>query len=235
MHTTIRDRIGASAGAAFVLLIVVGNQLNTAGTDQSGHASGAQVLKDAAHQASSSLATFGTVLEILGFVAFIGFLGYVLDAFGRRPDAVRGSFAGGAAIIAGATMLAIKLGSGVPLGVLFLDRKHLSPQLAQLLNDFGNVAFIVCQLPYAVFVFGLAVALHQRGRVGKPTAYLGEFIGVAGVVLTLLAFNDPTNANPTAFMLGLVWTLVISVRLAVRPGSPASQDAPTVARTPVPA
>jgi hypothetical protein len=75
MLDTTRDRIGAACGAAFIALILVGNAMNTAGTDQSGHASGQQVLKDTAHIHSSGTAITGFVLEVLGFVAFMAFLG----------------------------------------------------------------------------------------------------------------------------------------------------------------
>src|SRR3954465_14462526 len=84
MLDTTRDRIGAALGAAFVVLIFVGNAMNTAGTDQSAHPSGAQVLKDVAHQHASATASVGFILEILGFVAFFGFLGYLADALRRR-------------------------------------------------------------------------------------------------------------------------------------------------------
>src|SRR3954466_15249154 len=87
MLATTRDRIGAALGAAFVVLIFIGNAMNTAGTDQSGHASGAQVLKDIAHQHASNGATVGFLLEIVGFVAFFGFLGYLGDLFSRAGSA----------------------------------------------------------------------------------------------------------------------------------------------------
>src|SRR4051812_33190343 len=79
MFESTRDRIGAATGAAFIALIIVGNGMNTAGTTQSGHASGQQVLKDAAHTHSGTAATAGFVLEVLGFVAFMTFLGYLAD------------------------------------------------------------------------------------------------------------------------------------------------------------
>ncbi|HJZ28425.1 MAG TPA: hypothetical protein VJ370_19265, partial [Streptosporangiaceae bacterium] len=75
MSTTVRDRLGAVTGAAFVVLILVGNQMATAGSGQSAHPTGDQVLRDAAHQVSSASVTAGVALEVLGFAAFIVFLG----------------------------------------------------------------------------------------------------------------------------------------------------------------
>ena len=37
MSTTVRDRLGAMTGAAFVMLILVGNQMATAGAAKSAH------------------------------------------------------------------------------------------------------------------------------------------------------------------------------------------------------
>jgi hypothetical protein len=217
MLATTRDRIGAALGAAFVVLIFIGNALNTAGTDQSGHPSGVQVLKDVAHQHTSGGATVGFVLEILGFVAFFGFLGFLGDLLRRPGSAARSRMPAVTALVAAITMLAIKLGSGVPMTVLDLDRHTLSPQLAQLLNDFGSAAFVLSWLPFGIFVGATAVALRAIGAVGKPTAYIGLFLGVVGIPLTLVGMHDVSNANPVAFLLAMLWLVVVSVRFAVRP------------------
>jgi hypothetical protein len=217
MLASTRDRIGAALGAAFVVLIFIGNAMNTAGTDQSGHPSGVQVLKDVAHQHNSGAASVGFVLEILGFVAFFGFLGFLGDLLRRPGSSVRSRGPAVTALVAAVTMLAIKLGSGVPMTVLDLDRHTLSPQLAQMLNDFGSAAFVLSWLPFAIFIGALAVALRAIGAVGKPTAYIGLLLGVVGVPLTLVGTHDVSNANPMAFLLAMLWLVVVSVRFAVKP------------------
>jgi hypothetical protein len=227
MLASTRDRIGAALGAAFVVLIFVGNAMNTAGTDQSGHPSGVQVLKDVAHEHASGGASVGFVLEILGFVAFFGFLGFLGELLRRPGSAARSRMPAVTALVGAVTMLAIKLGSGVPMTVLDLDRHTLSPQLAQLLNDFGTTAFVLSWLPFAIFVGATAVALRAIGAVGKPTAYIGLFLGAVGIPLTLVGMHDVTNANPMAFVLAMLWLVVVSVRLAVKPvaATPAPSDA----------
>lgn len=236
MLTTVRDRLGAAMGALFVVFIVIGNQINTSGTDQSAHPSGEAVLRDAAHQVGSVSATVGFVLEIAGFVAFIGFLGYLSDAWRRRTDRSAGNLAAGIAAVAGVIMLAIKLGSAAPVGAIGMDRKTMDPGLAQALSDMNGMSFVLSWLPFAVFVGAAALAMRKTALVGRPTAYIGAFIGVAGVVLAIVGLNDPiNNGNPAAFLLGLIWTLVVSVRLAVKPGT-ANADTvarPTAAREPV--
>ena len=80
MLTAWRERAGAASGAAFVVAIFVGNSLATAGQSQSTHPSGQEVLSDAARAASSTTATIGFLLEIIGFVLFM----IVLPKFGSR-------------------------------------------------------------------------------------------------------------------------------------------------------
>lgn len=217
MLTSTRDRIAAATGALFVVLVMVGNQIGVGGTDQSAHPSGAAVLRDAAHQATSASATVGFVLELLGFVALFGFLGYVLES-GRRAGG-RGGLAAGTAFASGLTMLIIKLGSVASMGALMLDRSSISPELARVLSDMNGVGFVLAWLPYALFVGVGALALHQSGLVGRPTAIIGAVVGIAGIVLALVSLRNPLDGNPMAWMAGLLWTLVVSVRLAVRPGS----------------
>jgi hypothetical protein len=222
MSTSIRDRIGAATGAAFVVLIMVGNQMASSGPAESAHPTGEQVLRDVAHQASSATVTAGFVLEALGFAAFIGFLGYLADVLRRAPGRGPGGIAAGTAIVSGAVMLAVKLGSAAPLGTLAIDYGHVSPQVAQVLNDMSGVAFVISWLPFAIFVAAAAAGLHRAGLVGRPTAYSGLALGVAGVALSIAGVHDPVGANPLAFLLGLLWLLAVSVRLTVRPGTGAS-------------
>lgn len=228
MLATIRERIGAASGAAFVALLFAGNALSVAGTSQAAHPSGAQVLQDAAHQATSTSTTVGFVMEFVGFASFMVFLGYLATVLRRRAAA---SIAAGTAVVAGITMLAIKLGSAAPGGALLTDYKDIDAGLAQALNDINGVAFVLSWMPFAVFVTATAVALRTAALVGKPTGYIGVFLGVAGLLLAIVGLNDPFNANPMPFLLGMLWLLVVSVRLAVRPGTDAPTPTPSYAAT----
>ena len=217
MSTTIRDRIGAATGAAFVVLAMVGNEI-ASGSSGSGRPTGEQVLSDVARQASSTAYTVGVVLECLAFVAFIGFLGYLTYALRRARGRGPAGIAVGAAVVSGAVMLAVKLGSVAPLGALAIDHAHMSPQLALVLNDLSGVTFIICWLPFAIFVAATAAALHRAGLVGRPTTYIGFALGAIGLALSIAGVYEPAGANPLAFLLGLAWLLAVSIRLAVRPG-----------------
>ena len=158
MHTYVRDRIGAATGAAFVVMLFVGNTLSIADTGQSTHPTGEQVLKDTAAQASSSVATVGILLEFLGLAAFMGFLGYLADVMRRRTGDGRPNVLPSVALVAGTTMLATKLAGAAPSLTLFLDRQQLSPEVALILNDMNGAAFVLSGLPFAVFVGAAAGA-----------------------------------------------------------------------------
>jgi hypothetical protein len=217
MLTTVRLRLAAATGAAYIVLIMIGNGLATSGASTSAHPTGAEDLRDVEHQVHSAAATAGFVMEVLGFTLFIVFLGYLAAVLRSRRD--EPPVMAGTAVVAGITMLAIKLGSAAPMGALMLDRHQLSPLLARVLSDINGIAFILCWIPMGVFVAALGLALRTAGLAGRPTAYAGLVIGVTGVALGIVGINDPENTNPVPFLLGLVWVLVVSIRLAVRPGT----------------
>ena len=216
---TIRHRVAAATGALYVILIIIGNTLATSGDSSGTHPTGAQVLRDAERHAQSGQATAGFVLEVLGFTLFLVFLGYLAATFARARFADDWSPAvGAAAVVAGITMLAIKLGSAAPVVALAMDRRDLDPTLARVLNDINGAAFVLSWLPTAVFVGTAAVALRRAGLIGRPTGWTGAALGLVGVPLAVVGLHDPVSANPMAFLLGVLWVLVVSVRLATRTG-----------------
>lgn len=227
MLTTTRTRIGAGLAAAYVLLILIGNSIATAGSSQDSHPSGQQVLHDVAAQAGDTAPAIGFALEVLGFVAFLVFLGYLVAA--RRDHSADTAEAVGAAraldgpatataLVAGLVMLAVKLGSAAPVIALDLDYKRLSPELAQVLSDMNGAAFVISWLPFAVFIAAVALTWSKRGLVGRPTWISGVVLGVAGVPAAMIGMQDVAGANPVVFLLSLLWLLVVGLRLLIRPG-----------------
>jgi hypothetical protein len=234
---SIKARLAAGSGALYVGLIIVGNQMATAGASGSAQPSGAQVLRDLRRQADSAAATTGFVLEVLGFTMFIVFLGYlwsILAASGRPRTGRAGAdhasegigVTGATALVSGIIALAIKLGSASPVVALMLDREHMDPQLARVLADVNGAAFVLSWLPTALFVGAVALALHAAGLVGRPTAWCGAAIGAVGIPLAVAGLIDPIGAIPVAFLLGLLWVAVVSGRLAIRADRPGRVDAP---------
>jgi hypothetical protein len=217
---TIRHRLAAATGALYVILIIVGNTLATSGDSTATHPTGARVLRDAERHAHSGQVTAGFVLEVLGFILFIVFLGYLAAMFTRARFADDWSpILGATAVVSGITMVAIKLGSAAPVVALAMDRHQLDPTLARVLNDINGAAFVLTWLPTAVFVGAAAVALRRAGLVGRAISWTGAALGLIGVPLAVVGLNDPVSANPMAFLLGLLWVLVVSGRLATRRGA----------------
>ena len=228
MLTSTRDRIGAATGVAYATVLLIGNGMATSGQSSAMHPTGQSVLHDAAHAASSTTVTIGFMLEIVGFALFFPFLGYLADMLRRRTPDGQAGIPAATAIVAGITMVAIKLGSAAPIVALSMDRKQLDPQLARVLNDINIAAFLVSWLPFAVFIGALALALRDVGLVGRPTAWFGIAAGVAGVALSVLGLDDPVSAVQLAFLAGMLWLTVVAVRLMVKP----EPDAAAIERTP---
>jgi hypothetical protein len=133
------------------------------------------------------------------------------------------------AAFAGLTTLIVKIGSAAPIGAIALDRASIDPGLARVLNDINGVGFVLAWVPWAVLVAVGAVGLYQGRLVGRPTLATGLLLGGSGLVMGLLGLHDPVHANALAWMGGLLWVLVVSVRLAVRPGAgrqPAGVESP---------
>ena len=216
---TIRHRVAAATGALYVILIIIGNTLATSGDSSATHPTGVRVLRDAERHAQSGQATAGFVLEVLGFALLIAFLGYLAAMFARARFADDWSpTLAATAVVSGITMVAIKLGSAAPVVALTMDRHDLDPTLARVLNDINGAAFVLTWLPTAIFVGTTAVALRQAGLVGRPIAWTGALLGLVGVPLAVVGLHDPASANPMAFLLGLLWVMVVSGRLATRRG-----------------
>ena len=217
-----QDRVGALSGAAYVLLILVGNQL-AEGSGSSTHQTGAQVLAHVGKQADSASAQIGMTMEILGFVGFALFVPWLYAAL-RRAGA---GWPAAVALVGGTTTLAVKIGSGATALTLITDRGRVDPQTAMVLNDLNGAAFVITFITFGIFLLGAGLALLESRLVGRFAAWSAVALGVAGILLTLVTQADPINSNPIPFLLGLLWILVVSVRLAVRAPRVDAQAVPT--------
>ena len=207
---SVPDRIGAACGAAYIVLINVGNTM-TSGTSTDPHPSGAKDLADFSADPTFSQ-NFGFALEVLGFVAFMFFLGWLVTALRDRGGPW--SWLTGVAGVGGVITLAVKLGSAAPILAGEVDHHELTPSLARILADMNGASFVVTFLPYGVFMIGAAGALLAAGFIGRVLGWSGLVIGAAGVVVPLLTHLDPINTNVLPFLFGMLWTLCASVRLS---------------------
>jgi hypothetical protein len=220
---TIADRLGAASGAAYVLLINVGNQM--ASGSGPAHPTGQQDLADFSR--SPGLAeNIGFTLELLGLLAFMFFLGWFVSSLRRRGGSAE--WLAGVAGLAGVVTLAVKLGSAAPILTGEVDHGQLSPTFARVLADMNGSAFVVTFLPYGVFLLASGLAILGSGWLGRVSGWTAVVFGALGIVVPLLTHLDPAGTNPMPFVLGMLWVLVVSVRLAWRGPRTPTVDAPTV-------
>ena len=207
----LADRIGAGCGAAYVLLVLVGNQMSS-GSSTDPHPSGA---KDLAQFAATPTAgqTVGFILELLGFLAFVPFVAWLVHALRQRggPAPWLGAAAGGFGLL----LLAVKMSSAMPIVAGRLDHAELSPTMARVLSDMNGAAFVFTFLPYGMFLALAGAAFLATGFLGRIAGWSGVVIGALMVLATMATHADPINTNVMPFLLGLIWLLVIGIRLAV--------------------
>lgn len=206
---TVWDRVGAASGAAYVLLILVGNQLAMGGSIDP-HPTGAQ---DLTEFSASPTATdvVGFTMEFLGFLVFLFFLAWLVHAL--RRHGVEAGWLAGVVGFAGVTTVAVKLASVMPMTAGRLDHAELSPASARVLADMNSAAFVISFLTFGTFLFAAGLAILASGFLGRLAGWVAVILGLVGVLLTLAAKVDPLNANPMPFLAGLIWVLVVSVRL----------------------
>lgn len=215
-HTQVgwTDRLGALSGAAYVVLVVVGNSLAAGGEDS--NPTGAQVIEQTKRTADSTSASIGLSLELLSFVAFAFFVAW-LHGHLRRSGA---GWLAGVAAVGGVTTLAIKLGSAAPMITLFAERKTIDPELAKILNLLNGASFVITFVSFGVLLLGAGLAGLASGGLGPISSWIAVVLGAAGIVLPIATKLDPWNTNPIPFLLGLLWVLVVSIRLGVSRRAP---------------
>jgi hypothetical protein len=214
------DRFGALTGAAYVVLVIIGNTLssNSPGPHPD-HPTGLQDIADARWIAGSTSAQVGITLELLSFAAWMLFIGYL---FTRLHSA--GWLAGGA-LVGGVVSVAVKLASAAPMIVGFTLRDDISPDSARVLTELNGAAFVVDWLPVGLFVACAAAAALRIGALGRVLGWAGVASGSVAVVTTAVLGLTAESGNALPFMLCLLWMLLVSFRLATQ-RAPRSTEAP---------
>jgi hypothetical protein len=204
-------RAAALSGPSFVVLVLAGNSLTETVATESGAGAGQEALATFAAKDGDPVVAVGTAMELLGFVLLAVFAAYLVDLL-RRRVALRA--AGVMALVSVGWMLAVKLGSAAAYVAGLARHEELTPEVALALVEINNAAFVLGWLPWALFVGAAALSLRQAralGRVGLGVGLVAATLGTAAAVVGVVA---PDHANPLPFLLGLVWVLVVGVRLA---------------------
>ena len=226
----ILDRCGALTGAAYVVLVTVGNTLST---DHSpgphpAHPTGVQDIASLHWLAGSTSGQVGVTLEVLSFAALALFVGYLCTRIRA------GGWLATAALASGAIAIAVKLASAAPMFAAYVLRDGISPEMARVLSDMNGAAFVVDWLPTGLFVACAAGAALATRTLGRTLGWGGVVAGAAAVIVTAITGVHVLTANALPFLICLLWILVVSVRLGVQRSSRvAAQAAPDAVRAAV--
>lgn len=204
-------RVSSATGAAFVILTFAGNSLTESVIETASQPSPSKALEDFTAKAASGAAQAGLALELLGFVALTVFIGVLLDTLRRRHAL---GLSGIVAAVAAAIMLSVKLASAAPYLAGLAHHAALTPDTALALSLTNGAGFVLCWLPFAVFVAAAALALRHAGMLGRLGTAAGLLIGGLGIVAALWGMVDMASAMPVPFLLGCLWTLAASLKIA---------------------
>lgn len=204
------DRFGAGAGLLWVVLALTGNGLT--GSDAAAQDTAAG---DLAHlrQLDEGAAAAGIGLEVLGFAMLALFVarlhGVLRDAEGRRawlPTVVA---------LAGATVVAVKLGSGAALyaGAALAD--ELTPDAARLLIGLNDAAFMLTFLPFGLLLVTAGLSALRSRALPRWLAWAALPPGLVAIAGSALVGADG-GPGVLGFLLGLLWIAATSVVLATR-------------------
>ncbi|MET0915616.1 MAG: hypothetical protein ABWY81_05395 [Jiangellaceae bacterium] len=205
----LSDRLAASCGALTVLLVIVGGDvLGTPPGPQAAHPTGQQNLDHLKWVAGNPSAQLGIVLELLGFTLMIVFVSYLATRF---RDA---GWLATAALAGGLLEVGIKLSSGAPVFAAYMLRDEISPETARMLVDMNGAAFVISWLPLGLFVACAAGAGMSVGDLGRVLGWGGIVVGVVTVVVSAATGVHVLSAVFVPMLLCILWTLVVSLRLA---------------------
>jgi hypothetical protein len=223
-------RFGALTGAAYVVLILVGNTMSTEASPgpHPDHPTGQQNIDYLHWLAGSTVGQVGLTLELLGFAAWVLFVGYLC----ARVRA--GGWLAAAALTGGIVSIAVKIGSAAPLFTAFLLRDEISPETARVLIDMNGAAFVTDWLPTGLFVACAAAAALACRAVGRILGWGGVAAGSITAITVVVAGVHAMTATFLPYLLCLLWLLAISARLTVqRTARPAPDAEPEPVSVPV--
>lgn len=211
MTTRTIGRLGAAAGAAYVVLTFAGESMSGAGDSPALGSPPADYARWLADNAPTSGGYAGAFLALIGLLSFVVFAAALYDVL-RRSESER-TWLPVTALGAGLVSAAIKLGSAPPLLAAFSLRHSIDPQLAKALVEMNDYAFLLTWAIDAVMFGAVAVCALRTGALPRWLAIAAAVI--APLLLACVAGGN--SAPPFGFLLALLWFVAASVAL-VRPG-----------------
>jgi hypothetical protein len=226
MRNSKFDRIAAASGAAYVLLVVLGNDVlggSPSGTEVT-DSRAAHVAALAKHGAPTVRDWASIFVEGAGLLTFLVFVATLWNVL-RRADGESPYPA--VAWAAGLASGVVKIASLAPaLAVFWRVRDGWSPQVATALLDVNGFAFATTWALDGLMLCAVAVVALRTGALSRPVAITAAVLGPLGVVSPLAA----TGPGFLPFVLTLLWFVCASVGLVRQGAAPrAVGAAPAVA------
>jgi hypothetical protein len=191
--TGISERLAAASGAAGVVVLIVGGEI---------------------FNGDGPLARAGYALVVLSFVAFIVFLAF-LHRILREAEGP-GGWVATLALGAGLVYAAVRFAAQPPRMVAFY-RDDLTRESARTLVDLNDTAFVSSGLMLGLFVAAAAWVFLVHRVLTRWIGWVGLVSGVLAVAAGVVGMAYPAGYFPVPFLAGLLWILVVSVLLTVRP------------------
>lgn len=204
-------RSGAAAGLVFTVFTIAGNELANRGDAAGDDAGTALANIQRVHGVANHV---GTAVELLGFVAFMFFAGYLYRVL-RQAEGRTGWLAA-TVLLTAAVDLAVKLGSGAALVAAYAHPGQLTPELARVLVDLNDGAFVVTGLTMAAFVLATSASGYPGRALPRALVWVGFALGGLGLLTPILGVTDPGGYNPLPYLVSLLWIAALSVLRVVR-------------------
>lgn len=210
MSTRTIARTGGAAGALYVVLAFVGEAVAGSGDSPAPGSPAADYARWLADNAPTTGTYAGAFLALIGLLAFVVFAAALYDVL-RRSERER-TWLPTAALGAALVSAAIKIGSAPALLAAFSVRNTVDPQLAKVLVEMNDYAFLLTWALDAVMLGAVAACALRTNALPRWLAI------AAGVIAPLLLASvaGGNQAPPFGFLLGFLWFVAASVVL-VRP------------------
>jgi hypothetical protein len=203
-------RLGALCGAAAMVLLIVGNQVEDAAGGSPGLHETADRYARSLLSADQTTALIGASLVVIGYLLLIPFgvaLSTVLDA---RSAPARLLTAGTTLTVAVALIGAAPLASA---GILAVDRE-LTPELAKALITMNAATWVLTWATSAVWIAGASALILRTRVIPAAMGWTGLVLAVALPAAAALVWTAETLT--LVWLVTTVWILVLSVTFALR-------------------
>lgn len=207
------EQIGAAGGIIFVVLQLAGQALVQIGGSEPAFTAPAQEILSFFMNRDPLLFQVGGFLSALSAIAFLWFLGVLWAALRRHEEDP--SWMSLVAFGSGVAAVAVTLGGGGWGLVMLRIDEGLTPEIARLLFDEGNITFAMFWVPLA----GMLLATGALAiRDGALPGWFGWFsLVVALALLISRAFwTAPSGLAFAGYVLFWLWLIILSILLIRR-------------------